>query len=73
MNFLVTYVTIEDISSGLFRTQIIDLLKVLSDKSNLKFEVIVLNAPWKYKQNKRRLKEYRLELKEYQDNLKAFW
>lgn len=65
MNFLVTYVTIEDISSGLFRTQIIDLLKILSDKSNLKFEVIVLNAPWKYKQNERRLKEYRSELKGY--------
>jgi glycosyltransferase involved in cell wall biosynthesis len=72
MNFLVTYVTIEDISSGLFRTQIIDLLKVFSDKSNLKFEVIVLNAPWKYKQNKRSLKEYRLELKEYPITIKYY-
>lgn len=72
MNFLTTYITIEDISSGLFRTQIIDLLKVLSDKSNLEFEIIVLNVPWKYKQNKKKLKEYRLELKRYPVTIKYY-
>ena len=62
---LVTYITIEDISSGLFRTQVIDLLKVISTKQSVEFEVIVLNVPWKYRQHKRKLTEYRSELSSY--------
>ena len=67
---LVTYITIEDISSGLFRTQIIDLLKIISTTQSVEFEVIVLNVPWKFRQHKRKLKEYRAELKSYPITIK---
>jgi glycosyltransferase involved in cell wall biosynthesis len=72
MSNLITYITIEDISSGLFRTQIIDLLKMVVNKSDFNFEVIVLNVPWKNKRNKTRLEEYRSELSEFPIKIKYF-
>lgn len=70
MKNLITYITIEDISSGLFRTQIIDMLKIVADKSDFDFEVIVLNVPWKNERNKTKLEEYRSELSEFPIKIK---
>jgi hypothetical protein len=57
----VAYLTIEDVSSGLFKTQILDIIEEISilDK-NIKFEIFIINRPWKYFKHKLFLKEYRL-------------
>lgn len=44
---LITYLTIEDIESGLFQTQVLDILTEISNQSpELRFEVLVINRPW---------------------------
>lgn len=70
MRNMITYITIEDISSGLFRTQIIDLLKIVANKSGFNFEIIVINVPWKNERNKKKLEEYRSELSEFPIKIK---
>ena len=43
----ITYCTIEDISSGLFQTQVIDVIhKICETDKNIKFEIIVVNRFW---------------------------
>lgn len=58
----VAYLTIEDISSGLFKTQILDIINEISihDKS-ISFEIFILNRPWHYLKHKTYLNEYRLK------------
>ena len=49
----VTYVTVEDINSGLFETQVANLIKTMlsgSDKS-LSIQLIVINYPWRFSFN----------------------
>lgn len=47
MHINVKYLTIEDVSSGLFQTQVIDIIKeICLQESNLNFEIIVVNRPW---------------------------
>jgi glycosyltransferase involved in cell wall biosynthesis len=54
----ITYVTIEDIRSGLFQTQIIDILEEICNKnSNIVYEVLVFNRPWFLFSHLKRLKE----------------
>ena len=56
----ITYFTIEDIGSGLFKNQVINKLNaILSVDSNIKFEIVVLNSPLKNKKNKEILKQYK--------------
>lgn len=44
---LITYLTIEDIESGLFQTQVLDILTEISNQSpEIRFEVLVVNRPW---------------------------
>lgn len=44
---LITYLTIEDIESGLFQTQVLDILTEISIQSpEIRFEVLVVNRPW---------------------------
>lgn len=48
----ITYFTIEDIGSGLFKNQVINKLNaILSVDANISFEIIVLNSPLKHKNN----------------------
>lgn len=55
----ITYFTIEDISSGLFSTQVLNLLSFISDlDEEIQFELIVLNAPHRNKKNKESLKRF---------------
>ena len=56
----VAYLTIEDITSGLFKTQILDIIEEISnhDKS-IRFEIFILNRPWLYLKHKNILNEYR--------------
>jgi glycosyltransferase involved in cell wall biosynthesis len=43
----VTYLTIEDVGSGLFQTQILDLLEeILNQIPNIRIEVLIINRPW---------------------------
>jgi len=44
----ITYITIEDISSGLFISQVLTpLLAMAKNDSDRKFEIIAINRPWK--------------------------
>ena len=59
----VTYFTIEDIDSSLFRNQIINKLNaILEVDSNITFDILIINSPIKYNKHKRLLKEYRSTL-----------
>ena len=43
----ITYCTIEDISSGLFQTQVIDIIqKICETDKNITFEILVVNRFW---------------------------
>ena len=49
---LIKYITIEDLCSGLFQTQVIDLLTSINKKdSNINFEILIINRFWKIKQH----------------------
>ncbi|URC13106.1 glycosyltransferase [Flavobacterium sp. B183] len=56
----ITYFTIEDIGSGLFKNQVINKLNaILHVDSSVSFEIIVLNSPLKHKRNKKILQHYK--------------
>ena len=56
----VAYLTIEDITSGLFKTQILDILEEISNFDNtINFKIYILNRPWLYFQHRFYLNEYR--------------
>lgn len=59
----ITYFTIENINSGLFRNQVINkLVAILNSSDDIKFEIIVFNSPLTYSANKKLLKSYKSEL-----------
>jgi glycosyltransferase involved in cell wall biosynthesis len=59
----ITYFTIEDIGSGLFRNQVVNKLNaILAVDSNITFEILILNSPIKYSKHQKILKEYRSTL-----------
>ncbi|MFV8346795.1 glycosyltransferase [Flavobacterium sp. ZB4P13] len=59
----ITYFTIEDIGSGLFRNQVINKLNaILAVDSDVTFEILILNSPLKYSKHQKILKEYRSTL-----------
>ncbi|MBB1193871.1 hypothetical protein DNC80_09375 [Flavobacterium sp. SOK18b] len=59
----ITYFTIEDIGSGLFRNQVINKLNaILAVDSEVTFEILILNSPLKYNKHQKILKEYRSTL-----------
>lgn len=61
---LITYLTIEDIESGLFQTQVLDILTEISNQSpDLRFEILVVNRPWLIKSHLRRKKQLEKVLK----------
>ena len=56
----VVYITIEDISSGLFSSQVLaPLMKMAEIDSERAFEIIIFNRPWKYFDHRRTLKTLR--------------
>jgi glycosyltransferase involved in cell wall biosynthesis len=59
----ITYFTIEDIGSSLFRNQVINKLNaILAVDSEVTFEILILNSPLKYNIHQKILKEYRSTL-----------
>lgn len=59
----ITYFTIENINSGLFRNQVINKLQAILDNSaEIDFEIIVFNSPMNFFSHRRLLKEYRSKL-----------
>ena len=68
----ITYVTIEDVSSGLFRSQVIDLLKVIVSQRNVDFEVVVVNAPWRFYKHRKVIQGYKKELVNIDINIKYY-
>jgi len=64
----VTYFTIENINSGLFRNQVLNKLKAIVDISeDICFEIIAFNTPLQFFEHKRLLKKYALQ---YGDRIK---
>lgn len=56
----VVYITIEDISSGLFLSQVLEPLKKMAKiDTQRKFHLIILNRPWKYLEHRKTLKVIR--------------
>ena len=56
----VAYLTIEDITSGLFKTQILDIIEeILNHDKTIRFRVFIINRPWLYFKHKNVLNEYR--------------
>jgi glycosyltransferase involved in cell wall biosynthesis len=56
----VAYLTIEDITSGLFKTQILDIIEeILNHDNAIKFQIFIINRPWLYFKHKKVLNEYR--------------
>lgn len=61
---LVTYLTIEDIESGLFQTQVLDILTEISNQSSeTRFEILVINRPWLIRSHLKRKKQLQQVLK----------
>lgn len=61
---LITYLTIEDIESGLFQTQVLDILTEISNQSPEKrFEILVINRPWLIRSHLKRKKQLQQVLK----------
>ncbi len=58
----VAYLTIEDVSSGLFKTQILDLIdEIITQEKSIKYKIFIVNRPWYYFKHKKSLNEYRLK------------
>jgi glycosyltransferase involved in cell wall biosynthesis len=56
----VAFLTIEDISSGLFKSQVLDIIEAIIDNdSNIQFNILIINRPWLYFKHKKFLFEYR--------------
>lgn len=59
----ITYLTIENISSGLFRNQVINKLQAIVDSStDISFEIVVFNSPQHFFKHRRLLADYRAGL-----------
>jgi glycosyltransferase involved in cell wall biosynthesis len=59
----INFLTIDDVSSGLFRTQVMDLAKSISDLDpGISIRIIVVNRPWK-------LLSHRVALNKYSEQL----
>ena len=57
-NLHITYFTIEDIGSGLFQTQILDILsEVIKQNPKIKFEIIAVNRVWYFSAHQRFLRK----------------
>lgn len=62
---LITYLTIEDIGSGLFQTQVINIIEeIVKQSSNIKFEILVINRPWYIYSHLRHMKEIKSKINE---------
>jgi hypothetical protein len=62
----IAYLTIEELSSGLFKTQILDILdEIIIQDSTIKFDIFIVNRPWLYFKHKKILQFYR---KKYNQN-----
>lgn len=60
----VAYLTIEDISSGLFKTQVLDILEEICNHDNsIQFDVLIINRPWHLFKHKFFLEKYRKDYK----------
>ena len=58
----VAYLTIEDVSSGLFKTQILDIIdEIITQEKSIKCKIFIVNRPWHYSKHKKYLKEYSLK------------
>lgn len=56
----VVFFTIEDVSSGLFRTQVLDLARSISFLDpTIAIRILVINRPWKFLSHQIALKHYR--------------
>ncbi len=56
----IAYLTIEDISSGLFKTQVLDIIDEISNyDKTVRFKIFILNRPWLFFKHLIFLKEYR--------------
>jgi len=61
----ITYFSIEDIDSGLFKSQVLNKLNaILEIEHDLTFQLVVFNSPWKILKHRRLLKAYRSVLSE---------
>lgn len=59
----VAHVTIEDICSGLFRTQVLDMARdVVRVHAGMHINIYAINRPWKILEHIKQLREMRLEL-----------
>lgn len=59
----VAHVTIEDICSGLFRTQVIDIsMEIIATQPDMSIDIIAINRPWKYLHHRVQLKKFKLIL-----------
>lgn len=57
-NLHIAYFTIEDIGSGLFQTQILDILsEIIKQDPKIKFEIIAVNRPWHFSAHRRWLRK----------------
>jgi len=62
---LVTYVTIEDICSGLFQTQILDIVnEILTQEGHIEYEIIIINRPWKIFKHLKKKYKYKIQNKD---------
>ena len=59
VNTKVTYVSIEDCSSGLFKTQVFKTVLAISEQSNISFDLLIINFPWKIFKHLRVIRELR--------------
>lgn len=56
----INFVTIEDVTSGLFRTQVVDLAESISNLDpGVSIRIIAINRPWKLLSHRVALKKYR--------------
>ncbi len=61
----VSYFTFEDVGSGLFRTQVIDILaEIVKQEPDIEFEIVVVNRIWHILNHKKHLRAIRSSLPE---------
>ena len=56
----ISYLTIEDITSGLFQTQVLDIIsEICNKKHDIEYEILVVNRPWFILRHIKKIKEIR--------------
>jgi glycosyltransferase involved in cell wall biosynthesis len=56
----ITFLVIEDVTSGLFRTQVLDLARTISDlEPEVSIRIVAVNRPWKLRSHQIALRRYR--------------